>query len=280
MRTRFSNGWLQAVLMSMAMLLLAVGAVGSFDLYSQATVHAQEFQEQPAANNQQPPPANNQQPAAEQPKKGQSRLAWIYTSCGPMFFFTFLGISFAFVALIVMNILTARRENVLPMGLVEAFEAHLNEKRYQEAYELAKNDESMLGQVLSAGLAKLSSGYEKAIAAMQEVGEDENMKMEHRLSYIGLIGAVSTMVGLLGTVYGMVQSFDVLAVSGGAAPKPEKLAEGVSQALVTTLIGLFIAIPAIAIYTILKNRLSRLVFEVGMIGEGLMSRFEGVGLKK
>ena len=52
---------------------------------------------------------------------------------------------------------------------------------------MAKTDESFLGQVLSAGLAKLSAGYEKAIEAMQEVGEEENMKLEHRLSYMALM---------------------------------------------------------------------------------------------
>src|SRR6185369_7465553 len=107
--------------------------------------------------------------------------------------------------------------------LIEQFEAHLNEKRYQEAYELAKADESVLGKVLAAGLAKLSLGYERAVIAMQEVGEDENMKMEHRLSYIALIGTMAPMVGLLGTVDGMVQSFVVIARST-AQPKPSELA--------------------------------------------------------
>ncbi len=87
---------------------------------------------------------------------------------------------------------------------------------------MAKTDESFLGQVLSAGLAKLSSGYDKAIEAMQEVGEEENMKLEHRLSYMALIGTISPMVGLFGTVYGMIASFDVFANAGGQ-PKPDRI---------------------------------------------------------
>ena len=185
----------------------------------------------------------------------------------------FLGLSFTLVALFVMNVLTARRENVCPSVLVEGFEAHLNEKQYQEAYELAKSDESFLGQVLSAGLAKVSAGYEKALEAMQEVGEEENMKLEHRLSYMALIGTISPMVGLFGTVHGMIRSFNVIANSG-STPAASKLAEGISTALFTTLVGLFIAIPAIAAYNILKNRIARLVLEVGILSEGLMSRFE------
>jgi biopolymer transport protein ExbB len=175
-----------------------------------------------------------------------------------------------------MNLLTARRDNVCPTELVEGFENHLNEKKYQDAYELAKNDDSFLGQVLSAGLAKLSSGYAQSIEAMQEVGEEENMKLDHRLSYMALIGTLSPMIGLFGTVHGMINSFSVIANSP-TTPKPSELAAGISTALFTTLIGLAIAIPALALYSILKNRISRLVLEVGILSEGLMSRFQNVG---
>jgi biopolymer transport protein ExbB len=160
-----------------------------------------------------------------------------------------------------------------------SFETLLNEKRYQEAYELAKNDESFLGHVLSAGLAKLQDGYAPAVEAMQEVGEDETMKLEQRLSYIALIGTVSPMVGLLGTVDGMVAAFQVIARSS-SQPKPSQLAQGISMALITTLVGLWLAIPAIALFGIFRNRLSRLVLEVGIYSERLMSRFQNVGTKK
>src|SRR5262249_53423234 len=138
---------------------------------------------------------------------------------------------------------------------------------------------SFLGQVLSAGLFKLKEGYAQAIEAMQEVGEEENMKLEHRLSYIALIGTISPMVGLLGTVDGMVRSFTVIATAT-SAPSPAELADGISTALVTTLVGLWLAIPAIAAFNILRNRIARLVLEVGIISEGLMSRFQNVGGKK
>lgn len=210
----------------------------------------------------------------------ESYLRWAIRALGIPYFVVFLLLSFTLVALLVMNLLTASRNNVCPVALVEGFENHLNEKRYQEAYELAKSDESFLGQVLSAGLAKLQSGYAHAIEAMQEVGEEENMKLEHRLSYMQLIGTISPMIGLLGTVHGMIQCFDEIATAGGGTPKPKELADGISRALFTTLIGLMLAIPAIAIYSILRNRISRLVLEVGILSEGLMSRFENVGQQK
>lgn len=209
---------------------------------------------------------------AAAPKK-ESYLVYTYKALGIRYTVAFLILSFSFVALVVMILLSLRRDNICPPHLVESFEAHLNEKRYQEAYELAKNDESFLGQVLSAGLQRLSQGYEHAIEAMQEVGEDETMKLEHRLSYVAMIGSIAPMVGLLGTVDGMVQSFSKIA-NAAQTPKPAELAAGISTALLTTLIGLVVAIPAILFLGVMKNRLARLTLEVGIISEGLMSRFD------
>jgi biopolymer transport protein ExbB len=221
------------------------------------------------------PAPGGTQTATEAPPPRKSALRWFYDSLGLPYVVVFLAMSFTLVALFVMNVLAARRENVCPASLVEAFEAHLNEKRYQEAYELAKADESFLGQMLAAGLAKVSSGYEKAIEAMSLVGEEENMKLEHRLSYMALIGTIAPMVGLFGTVDGMIRSFIVIA-STNTTPKPSELAAGISTALVTTIVGLAIAIPAMGAFNILKNRVQRLVFEVGVVSESLMSRFEAV----
>jgi biopolymer transport protein ExbB len=206
-------------------------------------------------------------------------LKWTFEALGWSYTLVFLSLSVVLGALFVMNLLTARRENVCPSYLIEGFEQHLNDKKYQEAYDLAKADDSFLGHVLSAGLSKLSQGYAQSIEAMQETGEEEDMKLEHRLSYMALIGTLSPMVGLLGTVHGMIASFSVIANSP-TTPKPSELAKGISTALFTTLVGLLIAIPAIAMYSILKNRISRLVLEVGIVSEQLMSRFQNVGEKK
>lgn len=206
-------------------------------------------------------------------------LDWAFQSLGWSYSIVFLSLSFSLVALFVMNVFAAQRNQVVPVDLVKGFEEHLNEKRYQEAFEMAKNDESMLAHILSAGLARLSTSYSQAIEAMQEVGEEENMKIEHRLSYMSLIGTISPMIGLFGTVHGMILAFRVIAIST-QAPQPTLLAKGISTALFTTLVGLFIAIPAIAAYTILRNRMAQLVLEAGIISEGLMSRFQNVGSKK
>ena len=269
-----SGPWTLARFAVLAVTFSLVGLLAGFAVSPVAIAQDDEVPaEAPAAPPPPTPTTNDEAP------RQISYLAWIYEALGMGYMTVFLGLSFTLVALFVMNLLTARRENVCPQHLLESFEAHLNEQQYQEAYELAKADESMLGMVLSAGLAKLSMGYSQALEAMQEVGEDENMKLEHRLSYLALIGTISPMVGLFGTVHGMISSFQVIA-AGGSTPKASELAQGISTALFTTLIGLAIAIPAIAAFNILRNRVARLVLEVGICSEDMMSRFQNVGGQK
>lgn len=209
------------------------------------------------------------------PKNDGNLLTDMIAALGISYSLVFLLISVTLVSLLVMNLLAARRDTLCPPELIEAFEEKLNNKEFQEAYDMARTDESVLGQVLSAGLPKVSQSYSKAIEAMQEIGEEESMKLEHRLSYMALIGNLSPMIGLFGTVQGMIASFQVIARSTNT-PSPAELAKGISTALFTTLVGLAIAIPAIAAYNILRNRVSRLLLEVGVQSENLMSRFEDV----
>ncbi|HEV7278796.1 MAG TPA: MotA/TolQ/ExbB proton channel family protein [Pirellulaceae bacterium] len=227
------------------------------------------------------PAADAGVPAADAASPGAARpadsvITFIFKALGITYTIVFFLISFIFVALAVSNFLGTRRSNICPPALIEGFDQLLTEQRYQEAYELAKNDESVLGQVLSAGLAKLSVGYEHAIEAMQQVSEVEGLKLEQRLSYVSLIGAISPMIGLFGTVDGMIRAFYQIATAGGT-PDPSKLAEGVATALMTTIIGLAIAIPAMILFAIIRNRLVRLMTEVGISSEELMSRFGAAG---
>jgi len=278
--------WPKWILTGLTALALVVGLGDSLSLNTTSMVVAQdELPEEnaPEEENAEPAPANddNNAPAAvgDQAAEGEtSYLTWVFEALGVGYMLIFLALSFTLVALFVMNLITSARSKVCPVHLVEDFEEMLDNKQYQDAYELAKEHESVLGSVLSAGLAKLSAGYPQAIEAMQEIGEEENMKLEHRLSYMALIGTISPMVGLFGTVHGMISAFQVIA-TGGSTPEASELAGGISTALFTTLLGLAIAIPAIAVYNILKNRVARLMLEVGILSEGLMGRFEGVGKK-
>ncbi|MGL6195189.1 MAG: MotA/TolQ/ExbB proton channel family protein [Thermoguttaceae bacterium] len=215
--------------------------------------------------------AENQETDA--PPKERSYLVWMFASLGWFFAPVFLAMSIIMVALFVINILAIRREVLRPTPLVEQFGKLLDEKKYQDAFELAKENDSFLGRVLAAGLSKMSSGYEKAVRAMQDVGEQETMQLEGRLKLLALLGNIAPMLGLFGTVVGMIASFQEIA-SRVTTPPAYKLAEGISTALFTTEVGLAIAIPSIVVYDILRNHLARYVLEISIICDNMMGRFK------
>jgi biopolymer transport protein ExbB len=205
-------------------------------------------------------------------------LVFYYNALGLRYVIVFLALSFGLVALLVMCFMQIRRVVLMPPALIQGFEAHLENKEYQQAYEMAKADDSYLGHVLAAGMGKLQAGYGPAVEAMQEEEGEQAMKLEHKISYVSLVGGLAPMFGLLGTVDGMVASFMIIAKSE-TAPKPSQLAIGISQALITTLIGLWLAIPAIACFAMFKNWLQKLNGDVDVEAMRLMSRFQNMGKK-
>ena len=261
--------------------------------FASAPVRAQDdlfnFGDEPAAEQAAEPAAAADAPAdsaadgpdaaaGEDAPKKQNYLSWMFHALGWFFTLVFALLSLAMVALIVMNIVSLRRSVVAPPELTEQFGELLDENKFQEAYELAKDDESLLGKVLATGLARMPNGYEKATQAMQDVEQEETMRLEHQLGYLALIGNLAPMIGLFGTVVGMIASFQAIA-AGGSAPSPQKLAEGIATALFTTELGLAIALPALAAFDILKNRLARFILDVSVISDNYMGRFSNVEVK-
>lgn len=229
----------------------------------------------PAAEPPAAAPAAAASPNAPAPPPARENLLlWIYKAEG-IFFFPQLIMSIILVAMIVLYAMQVGSKEFQPRELIEGLENQTREKKFQEAYDLAKNDGSLVGRLVTAGVVRLQTSggqYPQALEAMQEIGEDEGMKFDHRLSYLAMLANIATMVGLLGTVWGMVAAFMVIAQSD-TSPKPSELAQGVSQALVTTVWGLLQAIPAIVAHTVLKNRISRMMLETGIAAERFVGRF-------
>jgi biopolymer transport protein ExbB len=223
------------------------------------------------------PLAIAQEPAAEAPQTASKGnvLEQFWVGLGPMYFVIFLIMSMILVALVVRAILAVQKANFVPEDLVQGIEASLAENNPQAAAELVKADESFLGNLLNAGLGQLTKGKEAVLEAMQAAGDSETMRVEQLIGYIALIGNIAPMVGLLGTVQGMVTSFGVIA-SSPQTPKPSALAGGIEQALYTTLVGLWLAIPAIVIYNILRNIVQKQIFHAGTKSEELIEKFQEI----
>jgi biopolymer transport protein ExbB len=206
------------------------------------------------------------------PENKDNVLVWLYKSMGTRYVVIFLIVTFNGIALVMMITLGLRQRYLCPANLSEDFEALLDAKEYQKAYMLVRRSKSFLGKILTAGMANICDGHRAATDAMQDVGEVENLRMEQRNSHMALIAQIGPMLGLLATVDGIVCALTVIA-GKNVTPKPAELAASIGIALVNTIVGLWIAIPSIIFYHIVRNRLSRMVLEAGVISSRLMRRF-------
>jgi biopolymer transport protein ExbB len=190
-------------------------------------------------------------------------LGWIF---GPLL----MAVSVAMMALVVLLVLDLRMSSAIPPGFVDEFTDTVNKRKFKEAFDMARNDPSFLGQVLTAGMSRLQYGLEDAREAAMNTLESIKSDKEQKNNYNAVIATLGPMFGLVGTVFGMIKSFSVLATAATVAPA--KLADGISHALVVTLFGVGISIPAIFFSAFFKNRITWLCMEVGHIADDLLTQ--------
>ena len=195
---------------------------------------------------------------------------WMIRASGPIGLVIAL-MSFYLIALVVWMALNYRAPVAVPPELVHEVQGLLDQSKFNEAYQRLLEDGSFLSRVLAAGVRKLPAGLAQAQRAMELANEDATMQMEHRTTYLATVGTLGPMIGLVGTVYGMIKSFQVIATAG-SSPQASQLAEGISTALFATLEGIALSIPAIYFYALFRNRIARLSLEVGMIAEPLLEQ--------
>jgi biopolymer transport protein ExbB len=204
----------------------------------------------------------------------ESLLSGIANASGPVVVVTLViaTMSFYLIALVVWMALNYRASTAIPSGLVRDVQDFLDQAKYNEAYHRLVPDSSFLARVLAAGVRKLPAGLAQAQRACELANESATMEMEHRTTYLATVGTLGPMIGLVGTVYGMIMAFRVIAVEG-STPQANLLASGISTALYATLEGIAISIPAIFFYALFRNRIARLSLEVGMTAEPLLEQF-------
>jgi biopolymer transport protein ExbB len=207
------------------------------------------------------------QPAA----RPESLFMHMVKSVGPIFGILFLFVSISLVALIVLLAMDLRMGMAIPPGFVEDFTDTVNKRRFKEAYEMARADSSYLGRVLTTGMSRLQYGIEDARESSFNMVDSIRASKEQLIAYLGTIGTLGPMFGLVGTVYGMIKSFKVLA-EGSQAATPARLADGISHALVVTLVGVALSVPAIFCHAFFKNRLTRIEKETGNMADDLLTQ--------
>lgn len=159
--------------------------------------------------------------------------------------------AFAMVGYLLMEI---KRSKMIPEALVEEVTSALEEEDIEGAFEVVESDPSFLGKVLAGGIAKVNYGHDAVEKGAEEVWATEQTALMQKASWVQLSGQLAPMLGLFGTVSGMMEAFAVLAKSAGAA-NPKDLANGIMTSLVTTFIGLLVAIPCNVIYLFIRNKI-------------------------
>jgi biopolymer transport protein ExbB len=222
----------------------------------------------PAARGQDDMPANAASAADKKP--APSLFLHIVTSAGPVFGGTLLVISIGLVALIVLLAMDLRMANAIPPAFVEQFADTVNKRKFKEAYDLARSDSSFLGRVLTAGMARLQYGIEDAREVVINTVESIKASKENLITYLATIGTLGPLIGLVGTVYGMILSF--MELSYGGTPRVAELANGISHALVITLLGVALSLPAIFFHAFFRNRLIRMSMDTANMADDLLTQ--------
>ena len=162
--------------------------------------------------------------------------------------------------LVFEQIMTLRHSELMPPDLAERVQQLLAAGRAAEADQLCRSQPSFLGFVLSAGINEIDGGWAAVEKGLEDVSAEQAARLLRKIEYLSVIANIAPMVGLLGTVIGMILAFKTVADTRGAAEAGD-LAQGIYQALVTTVGGLLVAIPALGAFAILRNRVDQLVAE-------------------
>lgn len=193
-------------------------------------------------------------------------LAIIFSGGLPGFLIVMLlfALSLTAVYLICEHLLTIRRNQLMPVGLDDEVSGLLRTGKLKAAQEKCREQPSFLSFVMLHGISEAEDGWTAVEKALEDASAEQAARLFRKIEFLSVIGNLAPMIGLLGTVTGMIIAFQQVAGSQGAAGAGE-LAEGIYQALVTTVGGLIVAIPSLAAFAFFRNRVDQYVAEASYL---------------
>lgn len=168
------------------------------------------------------------------------------------------------------HLISIRRNDLMPPGLSEDVRKNLLSGDIATAKQHCSDNPSLLSFVLMHGISELEFGWSSVEKAIEDALAEQSARLFRKIEYLQVIGNIAPMVGLLGTVFGMIVAFQSVAATQGTASAPQ-LAEGIYQALVTTVGGLIVAIPSIGMFAIFRNRIDQFVAEAAYLSQHVFS---------
>jgi biopolymer transport protein ExbB len=181
------------------------------------------------------------------------------------------ALSIGMAALVFEYLISLRRGATIPRKLAERLSELVGQRQFKQATNECRQSGSLLGLVVAAGLAERDSGYAAVEKAMEDACAQYAGRLYRKIDYLSVIGTLSPMLGLLGTVWGMMLAFSEFASKANVAVT--ELAPGISTALVTTLLGLAVAIPAYAAYAYFRNRVDEAVANCSQVAEHIFFEY-------
>ena len=185
---------------------------------------------------------------------------WEIIQAGGPFMWPIILCSICSAAIVLERLWTLQRKRVLPSELTEQVWKWLSANQVNDKLITALEQNSPLGKVLAVGLANRHRSREVMIERLQDTGRHVVHELERFLNTLGTIATVSPLLGLLGTVTGIINSFS--AISTGGMGDPRVLSAGISEALLATAAGLCVAIPSLFAYRFLGGKVDRIVVQM------------------
>ncbi|HZZ71438.1 MAG TPA: MotA/TolQ/ExbB proton channel family protein [Pirellulales bacterium] len=215
-------------------------------------------------------PAANAPEASPEPT--ESAFHWFIRSSG-LIGLVILALSIYFIATIIQLFIEFRMEVACPPEIVAGCEDLLAKRDFKGIYDFCRGNDSLYSRVLAIGLGELQNGLAEAKETMERAGECETVRMEKKISMLAVLGTLGPMIGLIGTLKGMISSFSVIARSEGANLKANEVAGGISEALLLTFEGVFLSIPAIYFFAVFRNRVSNISADTMFAADQFLRKF-------
>ncbi len=180
--------------------------------------------------------------------------------------------SFILLVFVFERMISLRRGRIIPAPFVKRFLEQVNSGQLQreEALTLCEENRSPVAEVFAAAVKKWGKTCVEVEQAIIDAGERVTHGLRRYLRVLNGVATVSPLLGLLGTVLGMIHAFNNIAAAD-AMGRPERLATGISQALLTTAAGLSVAIPALICYLYFIGRVDRLIIELDSLGQKVVN---------
>ena len=184
-------------------------------------------------------------------------------------FITIALLSIVGITLIIQGFIKNRASVMLPESSTNAIREMIQQKKFKELIDFTETDPSFVSRALNPALKRAPS-FSSMKEAMETAIGEQTAEQFRRIEYLNIIGNLGPLLGLLGTVLGMIYAFNEMSAAGKEGASPAQLAGGISKALAHTFLGLILAVPCLAAFGVLRTSVDRLTVRGALIAEELL----------